>query len=260
MTIHTYLLVEEAVVLSSAKPKKEISILLPAYNEALQIEKCVREVDRAVSSFSGSYEIIVVEDGSTDGTEVVLAGLLNSVPNLSFQHSPVRLGKGKAIKNALNSAKGEVIVFMDVDLATNLSHLPQVLKLVEKNGGLVIGSRHVEGARVRRGASRTMFSLAYNLLVRVLFLDSVHDHQCGFKAMRHEVAEALGDVKSNGYFFDTEMILQCKKSGFPVVEVGVEWSENRMRDTSKVRLFHDAARMGIDLLKYKFSADENHPS
>jgi glycosyltransferase involved in cell wall biosynthesis len=246
--------------LSSAKPKKEISILLPAYNEALQIEKCVREVDRAVSSFSGAYEIIVVEDGSTDGTEAVLAGLLNSVPNLSFQHSPVRLGKGKAIKNALNSAKGEVIVFMDVDLATNLSHLPQVLKLVEKNGGLVIGSRHVEGARVRRGASRTMFSLAYNLLVRVLFLDSVHDHQCGFKAMRHEVAEALGDVKSNGYFFDTEMILQCKKSGFPVVEVGVEWSENRMRDTSKVRLFHDAARMGIDLLKYKFSADENHPS
>jgi glycosyltransferase involved in cell wall biosynthesis len=246
--------------LSAARPKKEISILLPAYNEALQIEKCVREVDRAVSSLSHSYEIIVAEDGSTDRTESILAGLLNSVPNLTFQHSPVRLGKGKAIKNALNSAKGEVIVLMDVDLSTNLDYLPRVLKLVEENGGLVIGSRHTEGSRVKRSASRTLFSLAYNLLVRMLFLDSVHDHQCGFKAMRHEVAEAIGEIKSDGFFFDTEMILRCKKSGFPVVEVGVEWSEKRMRNTSKVRLFHDAARMGLELLKYKFSTDEIHAS
>jgi glycosyltransferase involved in cell wall biosynthesis len=255
MTINAYLLQGEAAVLSSAKPKKEISILLPAYNEALQIEKCVREVDRTVNSFSDSYEIIVVEDGSTDGTEAVLEGLQKSFPHLSFQHSPVRLGKGKAIKTALNFAKGEVIVFMDVDLATNLDSLPQILKLVEKRGGLVIGSRHVEGARVRRGASRTLFSLAYNLLVRVLFLDSVRDHQCGFKAMRHDVAETVEDIKSDGFFFDTEMILRCKKSGFPVLEVGVEWSENRMRDASKVRLFHDAAKMGMDLLRYKFSSD-----
>jgi len=251
---------EELSTLSSARSKKEISVLLPAYNEALQIEKCVREVDRAVSSLSGSYEIIVAEDGSTDGTESIVAGLLNSIPNLTFQHSPVRLGKGKAIKNALNSAKGEVIVFMDVDLATNLQCLPQVVRQVEEHGGMVIGSRHVEGSRVQRGASRTLFSLAYNLLVRILFLDSVHDHQCGFKAMRHEIAEALGEIKSNGFFFDTEMILRCKKSGVPIVEMGVEWSENRMRNTSKVRLFHDAARIGLDLLKYKFTPEEIHPS
>jgi glycosyltransferase involved in cell wall biosynthesis len=246
--------------LSAARAKKEISILLPAYNEALQIEKCVREVNRAVSSFSNSYEIIVAEDGSTDGTEAILAGLLNTVPNLTFQHSPVRLGKGKAIKNALNSAKGEIIIFMDVDLATSLHSLPQVVERVERHGGIVIGSRHVEGSRVQRRAARTMFSLVYNLLVRVLFLDSVHDHQCGFKAMRHEVAEALGDIKSDGFFFDTEMILRCKKAGLPIAEVGVEWSENRMRNTSKVRLFHDAARIGLDLLKYRFDSGDIHTS
>ena len=246
--------------MSTAKPKKEISVLLPAYNEALQIEKCVREVDQAVSSFSGSYEIIVAEDGSTDGTDCILSGLLNSVPNLSFQHSPVRLGKGKAIKNAVNSAKGEVIVFMDVDLATSLDCLPQVIRQVEEHGGMVIGSRHVPGSRVHRRASRTLFSLAYNLLVRVLFLDSIHDHQCGFKAIHHEVAEAVEAIKSNGFFFDTEMILRCKKSGFPVTEVGVEWSENRGKSTSKVRLFHDAARIGLDLFKFKFSTDDTSHS
>ena len=242
--------------LRPARPKKEISVLLPAYNEALQIEKCVREVDHAVSSFSDSYEIIVAEDGSTDGTDCIVSGLLNSIPNLSFQHSPVRLGKGKAIKNAVDSAKGEVIVFMDVDLATSLDCLPQVIRQVEEHGGMVIGSRHVAGSRVQRRASRTLFSLAYNLLVRVLFLDSIHDHQCGFKAMRHEVAEALGDIKSNGFFFDTEMILRCKKSGFPIMEVGVEWSENRRRSTSKVRLFQDAAKIGLDLFNFKFGTND----
>jgi glycosyltransferase involved in cell wall biosynthesis len=231
---------------------------LPAHNEALQIEKCVREVDRAVSSLSCSYEIIVSEDGSTDGTEHILAGLLNTIPNLTLQHSSIRLGKGKAIKNALNSAKGEVIIFMDVDLATSLNCLPQIVKQVEEHGGLVIGSRHVEGSRVQRRASRTLFSLAYNLLVRAMFLDRVHDHQCGFKAMRYDVAEALGDLKSDGFFFDTEMILRCKKSGFPVMELGVEWSEKRMRSSSKVRILHDGARMGLDLLRYKFSPDQAH--
>jgi glycosyltransferase involved in cell wall biosynthesis len=246
--------------LKTAEPTKDISILLPAHNEALQIEKCVREVDRAAKLLSCSYEIIVSEDGSTDGTDKILAGLLGSVPNLTLQHSPVRLGKGKAIKNAVNSAKGEVIVFMDVDLATSLTCLGQIVKQVEEHGGLVVGSRHVEGSRVQRRASRTLSSLAYNLFVRVLFLDSVHDHQCGFKAMRHDVAETLGDVRSDGFFFDTEMILRCKKSGFPVKEIGVEWSENRVQNTSKVHLFRDGARMGLDLLKLKFSPDDNHGS
>jgi glycosyltransferase involved in cell wall biosynthesis len=242
--------------LSAAEQKKELSVLLPAYNEALQIEKCVREVDHAVRSFSESYEIIVAEDGSTDGTDCIMPSLLSSVPNLIFQHSPIRLGKGKAIKNAVNTAKGEVIVFMDVDLATSLDCLPKVVRQVEEHGGMVIGSRHLANSRVKRRASRTLFSLAYNLLVRVLFLDSIHDHQCGFKAMRHEVAEALGDIKSDGFFFDTEMILRCKKLGFPVSEIGVEWSEKRGQSASKVRLFHDAAKIGLDLFKFKFGADD----
>ncbi len=245
--------------MSVARPKIGISVVLPAHNEALQIEKCVREVDRAIGSLSGSYEVIVAEDGSTDGTDCIVVGLSKIIPRLILLHSPERLGKGKAIKNALRSARGEIIVFMDVDLATSLNYLPQVLRTVEKNGGMAIGSRHMEGSRVRRRASRTLFSLAYNLLVRVLFLDNVHDHQCGFKAMRHEVAEQVGNVKSNGFFFDTEMILRCKKSGFPIKEVAVEWSESRGRSMSKVRLFRDAARIGLDLFEYKFSQEKTRP-
>lgn len=238
-------------------PEKEISIILPAYNEALRIERCIREVERAVCSFSGSYEIIVAEDGSTDGTERIVANLAQGNPRVSLLHSPVRLGKGKAIKRALGSAEGNVIVFMDVDLATSLAYLPRIVRLARERGGMAIGSRHVKGARVQRRVSRTLFSLAYNLFVRMLFLDGVHDHQCGFKAMSREVAEALLDkAKSDGFFFDTEMILWCRKLGFPVVEVGVEWSETRKEGESAVKLFPDSARLGLDLLRFRLNKSD----
>ncbi|MBN1244755.1 glycosyltransferase [Candidatus Bathyarchaeota archaeon] len=235
--------------------EKEISILLPAYNEALRIEGCIRQVERAVRSFSGSYELIVAEDGSTDGTEKVVAELSQGNPRLSLLHSPARLGKGKAIKRALRSAKGDVVVFMDVDLATSLDYLPEIVKLTQAHRGMTIGSRHVKGAKVQRRVSRTLFSLTYNLFVRMLFLDGVHDHQCGFKAMSREVAAALLDKSmSDGFFFDTEMILWCRKLGFPVVEVGVEWAETRKEGGSAVRLCPDSVRLGLDLLKFRLNA------
>jgi glycosyltransferase involved in cell wall biosynthesis len=234
--------------------EKEISIILPAYNEASRIEKCIREVTRAVRSFSGSYEIIVTEDGSTDDTEKIVANMSRSNPQLNLLHSPVRLGKGKAIKKALASAKGDIIVFMDVDLATSLDYLQQIVKLTQKHRGMAIGSRHVKGSKVQRRVSRTLSSLTYNLFVRMLFLDGVHDHQCGFKAMSREVANVLLDkTMSDGFFFDTEMILWCKKLGFPVTEVGVKWAETRKKSESAVRLFPDAARLGLDLLRFRLN-------
>ncbi len=235
-------------------PDKEISILLPAYNEAAQIEKCVLEVEGAVRSFSKSYEIIVSEDGSTDGTDAIVAKMAKRNPNLFLLHSPTRLGKGKGIKNALSFSRGKIITFMDVDLATNLECLPQLLQVVKKNGGMAIGSRHVEGSRVQRSFSRTLFSLTYNLAVRLLFLDGIHDHQCGFKTMNREVAEAVLNVsKSDGYFFDTEMIVRCKKLGFPVAEVAVQWSE-REKGASKVNPVRDAKKIGLDMLAFRLNS------
>lgn len=240
-------------VLKSGVPNKDISILLPAFNEAAQIEMCVRKVEEAVKSFSKSYEIIVSEDGSTDGTDVIVAKLTKINPNLVLLHSPSRLGKGKGIKNALSSSKGKIITFMDVDLATNLECLPQLLQVVEENGGMAIGSRHVKGSGVQRRVSRTLFSLTYNLAVRLLFLDGVHDHQCGFKTMSREVAEAVLNVcKSDGYFFDTEMIIRCKQLGVPVVEVAVQWSE-RNKGASKVNPVRDAKKIGFDLLSFRLN-------
>jgi glycosyltransferase AglD len=239
--------------LKSGGSTKEISILLPAFNEAVQIEKCVREVEAAVKSFSKSYEIIVSEDGSTDGTDIIVLKMAQSNPNLVLLHSPNRLGKGKGIKNALSVSKGRYITFMDVDLATDLSCLPILLQVVKENGGMAIGSRHVAGACVHRHVTRTLFSLTYNTLVRLLFLDGVHDHQCGFKTMTRTVAEAvLGCSKSDGYFFDTEMIVRCKKLGFSVAEVAVRWTEKN-KGGSKVNPVRDAKKIGLDMLSFRLN-------
>jgi len=240
--------------LKETLPERAISIVLPAYNEALRIEKCVRQVEHAVSALSSSYEIIVAEDGSTDGTNCIVAKLSKNNRNLSFLHSPVRLGKGKAIKNALHSAKGDVIVFMDADLPVNLKYLQRIVQIAKEQRGLAIGSRHVKSSRVQRSFSRTASSLTYNLFARALFLDGIRDHQCGFKAMSRVVAQVVRDkVKSNGFFLDTEMILRCKRRGFPVVEVGVEWSETKKRNESGVRLFRDAAKIGLELLRFRLN-------
>ncbi|MCW3996438.1 MAG: glycosyltransferase family 2 protein [Candidatus Bathyarchaeota archaeon] len=245
--------------MKNSKVAKEISIVLPAYNEASQIERCLLAVEEAVKSFSSSYEIIVSEDGSTDGTDALVYEMVKSNSNLVLLHSPSRLGKGKAIKNALAISKGELITFMDVDLATDLACLPKLLQAAKENGGMAVGSRHVKGSQVQRSLLRTLFSLTYNLFVRVLFMDGIHDHQCGFKTMTRNVALTVLDcLKSDGYFFDTEMIVRCKKLGFPVAEVAVTWIE-RNKGGSKVNPARDAKKICLELLAFRLNLTNDCP-
>ncbi len=231
---------------------KDITILLPVHNEAWRIEDCIKNVESALKAFTDSFELIVVEDGSRDGTVATVSRLCRKNPNLILLHSKARLGKGGAVKRGVHEAKGDVVVFMDADLATDLKDLRKLITLTRERGGIVIGSRHVAGSKVKRPISRTLFSLAYNSVVSILFFDHVKDHQCGFKAMELNVARKLCEsVEADGFFFDTELILRCKIMGFPLLEIPVSWSEKRTHSESKVNLSHDAYRMGKDLLKFK---------
>ncbi|MDR1993295.1 MAG: glycosyltransferase family 2 protein [Nitrososphaerota archaeon] len=233
--------------------EKELSILLPAYNEAAQIKPCIHAVEVALQTFCKSYEIIVSEDGSTDGTDKIVAALAKSNPNLVLLHSPLRLGKGRAIKNAVNAARGRYIAFMDVDLATDLVCLPKLYEVVKSQGGMAIGSRHIKGSKVQRQPMRTLFSLSYNIFVRVLFFDGVRDHQCGFKVMSQSTANVvLGGSFSDGYFFDTEMIIWCKRLGYPVTEVAVTWREKN-KGGSKVNPARDSRKIAWDMLMFRFN-------
>ena len=208
-------------------------------------------VKEAVSRITDSYEIVIAEDGSSDGTDAISRKLAISNDWILHSHSDQRLGKGGALKRAFGVCSGEVIVFMDADIATSLDCLPKMIGVIDKGHDMAIGSRMVRGSMSKRSFSRMFLSMIYNLIVRVLFGSGVYDHQCGFKAFRRKMVESVfNDVQSNGFVFDTELIVRAKHNGFSIVELSVIWTEPEGR-LSKVQLLRDGVRMGLQLLKLR---------
>ena len=237
----------EQSIMDAGKP--EVSVVLPVYNESSILRSNVLLVESVVKAIASSYEIIIVEDGSTDGSDRIAETMSRENPKIIHLHSETRLGKGNALKKALKYCKGETVVFMDIDLATNLRHVSELIDLIRSGHAAIVGSRLARGARVRRPISRKIASLAYNLLVNVLFYDGVFDHQCGFKGFsRKALAKVIDDVNDGGFFFDTEIIVRLKRKGFSVVELPLEWTEPR------VSYLHEGPlRMLFKLLALRFS-------
>lgn len=240
---------EEEVVSSC-----EVTVILPMYNEADRIERCVREVKATLDRFVQSYKIIIAEDGSTDGTEKIAARLAVEDKRTVHLHSDQRIGKGAALKRAIQHASGEVIVFVDADLPISLDNLPVLLELTKKSHGMTIGSRIIQGAVTKRPILRSVTSKFYNLLVRALFQDGVYDHQCGFKAFSKTMLDdVLDQVDDDSWFFDTELIVRAKKAGYQIIEIPLTYAETRNRRESKMNVLHASKQMGLALLKLWWS-------
>jgi hypothetical protein len=194
------------------------------------------------------YEILVCDDCSTDGTYEILAKVAEKNASVRPLHFRQRVGKGGTIKAALPKAKGEIIVIMDADLATDLKHIRELVGTVEVDRALVIGERAVHD-RLTQGYTRAILSLGYNSLVRLLFRTGVVDHQCGFKGLRNADARVLFEqVEDNGFLFDTELILRAKKLGLPIKRIPVEWKERRPGGRLQLRPLITTLKMGVGLI------------
>ncbi|TRZ49435.1 MAG: glycosyltransferase [Dehalococcoidia bacterium] len=224
-----------------------VSIIIPAYNEASMLRQNIKSIRETIEPIMESYQIIIMEDGNTDGTNIIAEELAEENPWILHLHSDKRLGKGGALKRAIKTSQGEIIVFMDADLATSLDYLSRIMEPIKNGHDIAIGSRNIKGACVKRSFSRSVASMAYNLFVRLLFRDGICDHQCGFKAFRQALVSLVEDVESDGFLFDTELIIKAKQKGFLMAEVPVTWREPEGRN-SRVRLFRDGMRMGLELL------------
>ncbi len=232
----------------------EVTVVLPMHNEAQMAVQTLRLIEANLRQLTPSYEVIIAEDGSSDGTDQIASKLARD-ERIIHLHSNRRLGRGLALKRAFKKSRGKILVYMDSDLATNLKHLRRLIKAVLDQGGLVTGSRYVQGSRTKRPFVRQFASLAYNLIVRMLFKDSIHDHQCGFKAFsRTLMNNLLDEVQANGWFWDTEVIVRSKMSGHHVLEIPVEWVEPNMRK-SKVNLLRDTIDMGLNAFKLWLTVD-----
>jgi glycosyltransferase involved in cell wall biosynthesis len=188
----------------------------------------VRELHSYLTTnFSFSFQITIADNASTDRTLEVartLAGALAEVELLRLE----RQGRGGALRAAWKRSDARVLAYMDIDLSTDLSALGELLvPLLEGRGDLAIGSRLAPGAQVTRGLKREAVSRSYNLLLRVLLQASFSDAQCGFKAGRREVVQALlTDVQDDAWFFDTELLYLAQRSKLSIHEVPVRWVDD----------------------------------
>lgn len=231
--------------------KPKLSLVIPAYNEAPFLRESIHFIEEAVELMTKSYEIVIAEDGSLDGTDRIAADLVRENSRIIHSHADGRLGKGQALRRALKAAGGEIVILMDADLATSLSHLSKLVSLIEGEYDGAIGSRYSKGSSLSRTFLRTVTSKTYNLLVRLLFRSGIRDHQCGFKAFRRKVFEyLLKDMESDGFIFDTELIVKAKKKGFSITELPVTWKEPYGR-RSKFNLLRDGPSMLLELLRLR---------
>jgi glycosyltransferase involved in cell wall biosynthesis len=234
----------------------DVSIIFPAYNEAGKITSAVSKTVKLLNELTRFYEIIIAEDGSTDGTDRIASKLSVEYPFVKHIHSDRRLGKGRALKEASKKSRGKIIIHMDVDLATNIYHLRELVQFTGEEYDIVIGSRLLPGSRVERRFFREFISRAYNLMVNMLFKTRVKDHQCGFKSYRRQVLfKILEEVEANHLFWDTELIVKASEKGYRIKEIPVEWREG---EATKVRLLQDSFTMFLQLLKLWFEQKVFH--
>ena len=213
-------------------------MIIPAYNEGQRIERAIQVTKSSLNTIASFAEIIIAEDGSKDETNEIVRHLARSDPNLRLLSSKERLGKGRALDNAIREAKGQVVCFIDADLATNMIHLIEIIEAIRIEGyDIVTGSRLIPGSESNRYKRRLIASLAYNGMVRFILGSKVHDHQCGFKAFKKEsVLKLLDEVQDCYWFWDTEVLVRGQRRGYKIKEIPIRWNESEYTKVDILRV------------------------
>ncbi|AEV81587.1 sugar translocase [Actinoplanes sp. SE50] len=205
-----------------------LDVVVPVYNEEVDLEPCVRRLHAYLAAhFPYRFRITVADNASIDGTAAVAQRLKAEFPEVEAVHLTQK-GRGRALNHVWTHSDAAVLAYMDVDLSTDLGALlPLVAPLISGHSDLAIGSRLARGSRVVRGAKREFISRSYNLILRTTMAARFSDAQCGFKAIRSDVARRLLPmVEDTGWFFDTEMLVLAERSGLRIHEVPVDWIDD----------------------------------
>ncbi|MGM0591023.1 MAG: flippase-like domain-containing protein [Halobacteriota archaeon] len=235
---------------SSASATPEVSVVLPAYNEERTIEGTVSTTIETLESFlpPDAFEVVIAEDGCDDRTPELAEELAAADARVGHFHSDERLGRGRALEQAFRAATGDTLVYFDTDLATDMSHLEELVERVRSGeADVATGSRWMAGHVADRPSKRGVPSRAYNVLVRLLLRSTLRDHQCGFKAVSRAAFETLvDDIEDNHWFWDTELLVRAQRSGLRVAEFPVDWTP---KGDTKVDLVRDVFGMGSQIFR-----------
>lgn len=225
-----------------------VSVVLPAYNEAPRLAKAIETVDAYMEKTGYPYEIIIAEDGSTDGTDKIAAEISQKNEKVKHLHFNEKQGRGKALTNAFLKSEGEILVYLDVDLSTDMKHLKELIDSIALEGyDFSTGSRLMKESVRERSFKRDFASKGFNFLVKFLLNSTIHDHQCGFKAFRKGAFLELKDkIKDTHWFWDTEVLITAQRESYKVKEFPVEWIQG---SNTTVRFSQDVLYMLSQILR-----------
>jgi glycosyltransferase involved in cell wall biosynthesis len=227
-----------------------VVVTLPVYKDTGFLRKAVETLEETTPKIVPSFILLVLEDGS-DSSEL-MNELKHIYRNLVYVQHDQRLGRGKALREGWKNTDGDVFLYIDVDLATDLTKLNAYRDLIASHPkfDLVTGSRYVPGSETNRPRLRASASVIYNHLVRLLFRTGIHDHQCGFKSFSRELVRVLSaESEIDSWFWDTEVLVLAKKLGFSILEIPVCWIEKKGSRTPVTRLMKDVWIHGSGLMR-----------
>jgi len=205
----------------------KILFILPVYNE----QDCVGKNSLLLCDFleekiQGDWTIRIVDNASTDNTLKMAQDASRECKKITVLHLDEK-GKGRAIKNAMKDLSYDVYAFLDIDMSTDMNHIPELLRWIDEGYDVVIGSRLLPGSNTKRSFRREILSRGYNILTRLLLGLPVRDTHCGFKALTRSVVEdVVPKVEDNEFFFDTELLARANKTGYKIKEMPVSWIED----------------------------------
>lgn len=202
----------------------EVTAIIPVYNDRESLERALQISVTILSQCSPSFEIIVAEDGSTDGSAAIVEDFSRADSRVRLLHSDARQGRGRALTRAIQEAQGSIVCYFDVDLATDMQHLPELIGSIREGYDMATGSRLMPDSDIVRTEGREIASRSYNFLVRLFLSSTLFDHQCGFKAFNRErILTILPTVRDTHWFWDTELLVRGQRKGFRVKEFAVRW-------------------------------------
>ncbi|MER6134320.1 glycosyltransferase [Streptomyces sp. NPDC001815] len=214
--------------LSAHHHEPVLDVVVPVYNEQQDLEASVRRLHAHLrETFPYPFRVTVADNASTDATPLIAARLAAELPETQWLRLAEK-GRGRALHAAWSRSRAPVLAYLDVDLSTDLSALlPLVAPLISGHSDIAIGTRLAPGSRVVRGPKREVISRCYNALLRSTLAVQFSDAQCGFKAVRRDVAERLLPlVKDSEWFFDTELLVIAERAGLRIHEIPVDWVDD----------------------------------
>jgi glycosyltransferase involved in cell wall biosynthesis len=206
----------------------DVEIVVPVYNEEAGLERSVRRLHEYLSTrFPLSWVVTIADNASRDRTWAIASRLAHELEAVRAVHL-ARKGRGRALRATWTASEAVVVAYMDVDLSTDLDALlPLVAPLLSGHSQVAIGTRLTATSRVVRSRKREVISRAYNLVLKATLHNHFSDAQCGFKAVRTDVARALLPlVEDDAWFFDTELLVLAERNGLRIHEVAVDWVED----------------------------------